>query len=889
MSLSGSPFVGREGELGRLVDAVGRAREGEGSTIFIAGELGSGKQALIDELERRVRSDPELAETHFARGSCSRHNGADNAYDPFVGLLLDLIADERGGKKWTAIFDAVKETAPEWLGMVPIAGPAIQAGVKTAIRAHEIYASEAEEERARRTQSRHMQFVAALDARLEHAPAVIMEVSQAQWIDESSVGLLERVARLITERPVVLLVTYRPADLSDKHHLPPLERALRMDRVASTIALSGFDEAEVDAVARHALGHGVAPDAARWLVSLTDGNPLYVTELLPVLVERGLLVEQDGSYRIAANPEDLMSLAGGADVPLGVSDALDERLERLDPDLRDLLGMAAVEGSHFHSTTLARVAQLEDTELLRRLGDVEERHKLIRFSEALQRRLFRYEFAHLLLHQRAYERLSTPVRVQYHSQVAEALVETWGDEAPRPMLIAIARHYEAGYEYAAAARHLLTAAESAQLDGASPEAANLARRALALLDQAEGGPRAPDTSATRAELVALLVGTQWEAVHGRDAALRGLIDRGVAAAEQAKDPALLGRLLHAKARYLLGTEDAREAIACFRRAAELAAEGGDAVAEVAARIDLGNTLNIESLERGLPELEAALRVYEDRVAPLAEGNTELARLHARLVAFIGIGAFDAGDLGTGRRRLDESVARLEAIQRPDDLPRILNYRAQVALARGDFQAAVSDLEAALRLADAESPWSSANTAFLGKALVGAGDIFRGEAALREAWAAAEARWQVRLGTIVRQLLAEFLLRPGSSPAEVDEAERLLARQVADSARGGFDNMLTVAESLLAEVYLRRGTLEDACTVSTQAVQRLEESGQIALVSTEEILWRHGRSLAAAGKDGADAYLDRARAELRRKAGSLEDQADRTRFLQATPVARDLNG
>ena len=81
----------------------------------------------------------------------------------------------------------------------------------------------------------------------------------------------------------------------------------------------------------------------------------------------------------------------------------------------------------------------------------------------------------------------------------------------------------------------------------------------------------------------------------------------------------------------------------------------------------------------------------------------------------------------------------------------------------------------------------------------------------------------------------------------------------------------------------------ACAVSEQAVQRLEESGQLALVSTEEILWRHGRSLAAAGRDGAHAYLDRARAELRRKADSLADQPDRLRFLQATPVARDLNG
>ena len=94
--------------------------------------------------------------------------------------------------------------------MVPIAGPAISAGVKTALRAQELYAGEAAEQQARRSaQSRYLQFVSALDARLTAAPFVVLVLTQAEWVDGASASLLDRIARLTRERALVVLVTYR--------------------------------------------------------------------------------------------------------------------------------------------------------------------------------------------------------------------------------------------------------------------------------------------------------------------------------------------------------------------------------------------------------------------------------------------------------------------------------------------------------------------------------------------------------------------------------------------------------------------------------------------------------------------------------------------------------
>jgi predicted ATPase len=888
-------FVGRDQELGVLHDALLRARQGSGSTVFVAGELGSGKQALLEELERRALEDPALADALFAKGGCDREHGAQSAYEPFAGLLLDLIEEQRANRVWKAIFEAVKEVAPDWLGIVPIAGPALEAGVKTALKAQELYASEAAEERARRAESRHVQFVAALDARLERTPLVVLTIAQAQWIDSASASLLERVARLVASRPVLILVTYRPGDIEEGHPLRGVERGLRIDDLATTIVMTGLDVEALDRLARESRGLGVAPDVGEWLVSFTEGNPLFVTELLPVLESRGVLLERDGAYVFHedASVEDgelrLVGALAGSDIPIRISDALDERIERLDAANRDLLGIAAVEGSRFLTSTLARVSKAEEAALLRQLSAVEERHHLIRYSEALQRALFRYEFAHLLLHQRIYDRLSEPLRLQYHAQVADALVETWGEDAPRPVLLDIARHYEEGLDRPAAARFLLKAAESAQIDGASPHAASLSRRALALLDDSARGPRPPDTDALRAQLVALLVGAEWENAEASSSELPALLTQGRAAADRSGDPALRARLMHAQARYVLGTSDARAAVSTLQQARELAHEAGDPVVELAIAIDLGNTLAIEDLEQALATLREAHALFETQLAARESTDSELVRLRGRLIAFIGIGEFDRRNLGEAGKLLDESVSVLRAHGRTDDLPRILNYRAQVALASGDFEAAERDLHDAIDAGGFHStgPWACYNQALLGKVQLESGRADLAGETLRAAWSVAQRAWQVRLGTIVRQYLAEFLLRDGSSNDEVNEAATLLEAQVADAAQSGFTNMLAGAYSLTAEVELRRNRAAPALEASARALEIIEEHGDVAITRTEEVLWRHARCLTAAGKPGAEDYLAKARAVLEEKAASLPSETARQRLLTVTPVARAL--
>lgn len=100
-------------------------------------------------------------------------------------------------------------------------------------------------------------------------------------------------------------------------------------------------------------------------------------------------------------------------------------------------------------------------------------------------------------------------------------------------------------------------------------------------------------------------------------------------------------------------------------------------------------------------------------------------------------------------------------------------------------------------------------------------------------------------------------------------------------------MLAAAHSLQAELELRYGHPLNACKASAVAVKLLETSGDLPIVRTEEVFWRHARCLAAADQPGAEAYFQKAGSAVGRKAASIEDDEDRQRLLAVTPVAQLL--
>jgi len=185
----------------------------------------------------------------------------------------------------------------------------------------------------------------------------------------------------------------------------------------------------------HGDGHAVAIDVpgslAETIHRQTEGNPLFVQEVVRYLVEEGHL-SQGGALLPSPN---LGRGAGGEgtalamSIPEGLRDVIGRRLSRLSADCNRLLAIAAVIGRDFGLETLQAVADLEEEPLVSAL---EEALHVGVLEEQSRVGVIRYRFAHAFFRQTLYEELIAPRRLRLHQQVAAALErQNWRSTLPK--------------------------------------------------------------------------------------------------------------------------------------------------------------------------------------------------------------------------------------------------------------------------------------------------------------------------------------------------------------------------------------------------------------------------------------------------------------------------
>src|SRR5581483_6678030 len=144
----------------------------------------------------------------------------------------------------------------------------------------------------------------------------------------------------------------------------------------------------------------------------TEGNPLFVQEVLRYLAEEGLVQREDGRWhRAGATALELQ-------IPEGLRDVIGKRLSRLSPECNRLLTSAAVIGRDFDLETLRRITEVDEESLVTSL---EEALRVGVLEEQAVRGVLRYRFTHAFFRQTLYEELSGPKRLRWHQQVARAL------------------------------------------------------------------------------------------------------------------------------------------------------------------------------------------------------------------------------------------------------------------------------------------------------------------------------------------------------------------------------------------------------------------------------------------------------------------------------------
>jgi DNA-binding SARP family transcriptional activator len=499
-------FVARERELGRLGGYLEAALAGRGQVVFVTGDAGQGKTALVQEFARRAQADhPELV---VADGNGNAHTGVGDPYLPFrevLGLLTGdvkarwaagAIARERGRRLWHLLPIAVQALVKEGPDLVDtfVAGGALvgrarafaPGGAEWLDRLEELLERKAAMGGAPGPQQSNLfeQYRRAVRELAGEKPLLLI-LDDLQWADVGSIDLLFHLGREVEGGKVLIVGAYRPAEVAlgrdGKRH--PLESV-----VNELKRQSGEIEVELREEGRQFVAAFLDTEPNRLgetfretLYRQTEGHPLFTVELLRGMQERGDLVQDDEGRWVEGEELDWETL------PPRVEAVIAERVGRLAEPLQRLLRVASVEGEAFSAEVVARVEGADEHEVVDHLsGELDKQCRLVR-AQGIERvgpgRLSRYRFRHILFQRYLYSNLDAVERAHLHEAVGGALEKLYGEGTEELMTAApqLAWHYQEAGIVGKAVEYLGRAGERAVRMSANEEAIAHYTQALALL------------------------------------------------------------------------------------------------------------------------------------------------------------------------------------------------------------------------------------------------------------------------------------------------------------------------------------------------------------------------------------------------------------------------
>jgi predicted ATPase/class 3 adenylate cyclase len=571
--ISLTPLVGREQEVGLLVDRWEQVKEGRGQVVLLSGEPGIGKSRLAYVLREQVTGEGSL----FFEARCSPYH-QHSAFYPLIDVLqwtLLLTRQDTNEEKIAKLDLALtlygmRESLPLFAALLSLSTPSQYQPLTLT---------------PQKQKERTLQALMQLLVVQAEQQAIVSVWEDLHWADPSSLEFLSLLIEQIPTTKLLLVLTFRP------EFRPPWKPRSHI----SQLVLNRLGKKQVEAMIEKVTeGKGLPADTVEQIRVKTDGVPLFVEELTKSVIES---VESIGSIE---SPNRLpLQLA----IPATLQETLLARLDRLS-GARQVAQLGATLGREFSYELIRAVATLNETDLHAALDKLVEAEILYRRGIREQARYF---FKHALIQDTAYQSLLKSTRQQYHQQIAKVL-EGRFTEAKETQPELLAHHYTEASLIEQAIPYWQKAGERATQRSANTEAISHLTKGLELLRTQLDTPER-----TQQELaLQMALGNSLMATKGYAAPeVEEVYTRALDLCRQTEEPPRLFPVLVGLWRLYLTRAEHKRARELGEQCLSLAQRGHNPVRLLGAHQSLGVTFfYLGELAQARAHLEQALTFYD---------------------------------------------------------------------------------------------------------------------------------------------------------------------------------------------------------------------------------------------------------------------------------------
>ncbi|MBA2491608.1 MAG: AAA family ATPase [Gammaproteobacteria bacterium] len=451
--------IGRDGVLANLSGWLALASRGQRQVVFVSGEAGIGKTAVVDAFVEQTANRALLV----GRGQCIEHHSEGEAYLPMLEAVSELCRQAPDEE----IITLLRRFAPSWLAHIPWL--------------HDVAGEETPQPDALAfTRERMLREMAELLEVLTARTPVLLVLEDLHWSDYSTLDLVSMLARRRGVARLLLLITYRPVEVNlGDHPLKGVKQDLRIRGYCEDLPLDYLSARDVGIYLEQRFPDNAFPKAlAAFIHRRTEGNPLFMLNVVDYLLARGSIAVDQGHWVL---PSAIEALHTG--VPESLREMIERQIERHSAEEQHILEAASVAGTVFTAITVASALDTDAWGIENTLTQLARRGQLVRDRGVKEwpdnTVSTSYAFAHALYENVLYERQSSARRMQSHRLIAACLERAYGARVTE-IAAELALHFQQARAYAKAVTYLRQAAASAMASYAYREAMDYLARALTL-------------------------------------------------------------------------------------------------------------------------------------------------------------------------------------------------------------------------------------------------------------------------------------------------------------------------------------------------------------------------------------------------------------------------